>query len=80
MSLSGYSVATCARNLGGLRRTCSLGLNRFDPSDQPTILADFTGRVESFRLRLKPQTKQRLGRFFCCRIELLIAHFVKFSQ
>lgn len=80
MSPGGYSVATLARNLGGLRRSRSLGLNRFDPSDHPTILPDFTRRVEPLRLRLKPQAKQRLGRFFCSRIELLIAHFVKFSQ
>ncbi len=66
--------------LSGLRRRRSLGLNRLDPSDQSTILADFTGRIKSFRLRLKPQTKQDLGRFLSSRIELLIAHFVKFSQ
>ena len=62
-----------------LGRLLTLGLDRFDPSDQPTALSYFTGRVETFGLGLEPQAEQRVGCLDRGRFQLFVAHFAEFS-
>lgn len=60
-----------------ISRFGSLGLDRFDPRDQASVLANFAGRIQSLGLRLETQAKQRLGRVVCGSLKLLVAHFAE---
>ena len=60
-------------------RLGSFGLDRFDPSDQPAVLANFARRIEPFRLRLESESEQRLGRIIGGRLQLFVAHLAKFG-
>ncbi len=60
-------------------RQLTLGLDRLDASDQPSILPNFARRIETLRLRLETQMKQLMCCFIDCRFELLVAHFAEFT-
>lgn len=57
----------------------SLGLDRLDPRDQSSVLANFGRRIQTLGLRLETQPEQRRRRIIGGRLQLLIAHFAEFG-
>ncbi len=66
------------RRLLGFGSHLSLTLYGFDSRNQPAILPQLAGRVETFGLCLYSSPEERFARIFQRKLQLLVAHLAKF--